>query len=280
MNKIEIYYFSGTGNSLYIAKQLQNRIPRAKLIPIVSLLYNKAIETNAETVGFVFPLHGMTIPIPVKKFLKKVDIKSAQYIFAVATRAGTKCLAFTKIEKLLKDKRKNLDSYFALTMASNDPKFKIYTIPTKEEIIKIEEKIQNQLDLMGKIIVNKEKIHEEDKYLVDSSFLLERIVLFGMKYAEYDGGKNYFYSDAKCTSCGICEKVCLSQKVKINNNKPIWQNDVKCYLCYACINYCPEQAAQIKTKWYMKSYTAMNGRYPHPYAKASDIAEQKEEKAY
>lgn len=54
--------------------------------------------------------------------------------------------------------------------------------------------------------------------------------------------------------------------MKIINKKPEWQNDVKCYFCYACINYCPAQAAQIKTKWYMKSYTNQNGRYPHPYA--------------
>lgn len=63
--------------------------------------------------------------------------------------------------------------------------------------------------------------------------------------------------------------------MKIINKKPEWQNDVKCYFCYACINYCPAQAAQIKTKWYMKSYTNQNGRYPHPYAIVNDIAEQK-----
>ena len=31
----EIYYFSGTGNSLFIAKELQKRLPDSMLIPIV-----------------------------------------------------------------------------------------------------------------------------------------------------------------------------------------------------------------------------------------------------
>ena len=31
----EIYYFSGTGNSLHVAKELQKRIPETKLISIV-----------------------------------------------------------------------------------------------------------------------------------------------------------------------------------------------------------------------------------------------------
>jgi len=68
----EIYYFSGTGNSLYVAKELQKRISETKLIPIVSLLNIDVIKTNAETVGFVFPVHALTIPIAVKRFIKKL----------------------------------------------------------------------------------------------------------------------------------------------------------------------------------------------------------------
>ena len=55
MSGIEIYYFSGTGNSLYVAKELQKRIPETNLIPIVSLLSKDIIKTDGETVGFVFP---------------------------------------------------------------------------------------------------------------------------------------------------------------------------------------------------------------------------------
>lgn len=276
MDKVEIYYFSGTGNSLHVAKELQKRIPETKLIPIVSLLNKGIIETNAETVGFVFPIHGMTVPIPVKKFFERLELKSAQYIFATATRGGTKCLAFAKINKILKQKGKALNSYFVLNMPNNDPKFEVYEIPTKEKIAENESQIQNQLDTIEKIILNREKSQEEDlKFIYPSGFVLERLVLLGMKYAEYDGAKDYFYSDSKCTGCGTCAKVCPSGKIEMIDNKPIWQNSVKCYLCYGCINYCPKQATQIANKWYMKSYTDKNGRYPHPYASANDIAEQK-----
>jgi flavodoxin len=49
MGNLEIYYFSGTGNSLYVAKELQKRIPESNLIPIVSLLKRHVIETNGDT---------------------------------------------------------------------------------------------------------------------------------------------------------------------------------------------------------------------------------------
>ncbi|GAH26880.1 unnamed protein product [marine sediment metagenome] len=63
-----------------------------------------------------------------------------------------------------------------------------------------------------------------------------------MFWADVSHTNNYFYADSKCTGCGICEKVCLSQKIKMINKKPVWQKNVKCYLCYACLNYCPEQS--------------------------------------
>lgn len=97
-----------------------------------------------------------------------------------------------------------------------------------------------------------------------------------MKYlVEFKGLNNYFYTDERCIGCGTCEKVCPSKKVKMINNKPVWQNNVKCHFCYACLHYCPKQSIQIKSTWYMKSYTQRKGRYPHPYATVDEIANQK-----
>ena len=62
----EIYYFSGTGNSLHAAKELQNRIPEANLISMVSLINKDGVETASETIGFVFPIHFVTAPIFVR----------------------------------------------------------------------------------------------------------------------------------------------------------------------------------------------------------------------
>ena len=87
--------------------------------------------------------------------------------------------------------------------------------------------------------------------------------------------KNYFYSDSKCTGCGICEKVCPFQKITMEDNKPLWQHNVDCYMGYACLNFCPTKAIQIYSKIYMKSYTLERGGYLHPYTTADNIAGQK-----
>ena len=86
MSGMDIYYFSGTGNSLHIAKEIKKRIPDASLIPIVSLINKhlkvkdqETIKTSKEVVGFVFPIHLMTFPTPVKKFIEKLDIDKTSW---------------------------------------------------------------------------------------------------------------------------------------------------------------------------------------------------------
>ncbi|MCJ7790628.1 MAG: EFR1 family ferrodoxin, partial [Candidatus Atribacteria bacterium] len=122
MSKVEIYYFSGTGNSLHLARELQKRIPETKLIPIVSLLKEEVIETKGETIGFVFPIYVSSTPDPVRRFLKKIDLKPTQYIFAVTTNSGYPGKVNIYLEKLLKKRGKSIDSYFTLKMMGNSPK--------------------------------------------------------------------------------------------------------------------------------------------------------------
>jgi len=258
----EIYYFSGTGNSLYVARELQKRIPDSSLMPIVSLLHNDVICTNGDSVGIVFPVHALTIPIAVKKFLRKADMKSADYIFAIATRVGTIFRGFEKMDELLKKKNKRLASHFILNMYGNDPRCEHYESPTDTEISKRGSVVQERLDSIQRIIVNKEIARERDtEHSIDFphnrlfNYLLEKLVLFGMTVVEYTRGVNYFCSDDRCTGCGICEKVCLSQKIQMVNKKPVWQKNVFCYMCYACVNYCPVRSVQVNDIPFVKSYT-------------------------
>jgi ferredoxin len=285
--KTEIYYFSGTGNSLYVARELQKKIPNSSLIPIIRLLNkNMNIKTNAAVIGFVFPVHALTIPISVKRFLKKVDISTAEYIFAIATRGSTFFRGFELMDQLLARKKKQLHAHFILTMGLNDPKHESYQDPGDDEIFRLETIVQKRLNSIKNIILNKRISREKDiEYTVGFSYhplinyLLEKTVLWGMAFSEYIGGVNYFYTDDKCTGCGICEEICLAQKIKMRDKRPVWQKNVFCYMCYACINFCPVKAIQINSIPGVKSFTTTSGRYSHPYAKVKDIALQKKEEA-
>jgi hypothetical protein len=47
------------------------------------------IAAEGEKVGFVFPIHGMPLPFPVRRFVSRFNPATTRYLFAVATRAAT-----------------------------------------------------------------------------------------------------------------------------------------------------------------------------------------------
>ncbi len=248
-------------------------------------MHNDVIQTKGKSIGFVFPCHALTIPVAVKHFLKKIDPKSSEYFFAVVTRYGTVFKGFDKIIKLLNKKNKIINSQFIINMCHNEaPRSnKNYIVPSESDIKNIEKSAIKKIDLISSTIANQYSIIEKDTTVLAktssntiSSVLIENFVVFLMDLSEYIGGVNYFYHDDECNGCGVCEKVCLSKKIKIVEKKPVWQKNVLCYMCYACLNYCPRQSVQIKNIPYVKSYTTNNPRYPHPYATANEISAQKE----
>ncbi len=273
----EIYYFSGSGNSLHVARELQKGLPQTMLIPLVSLLDQPSVVTMGELVGFVFPQHGWQMPVIVNEILQKFDLHSASYIFAVATRGGTPCRAFLEMEKILNKKGRKLDAYFVLTMpGSTQSLIKTYSERINEErITRLETEMLSRLSEIIKIISSRETYHDENLDGVDMPPVINFLEPLFLSIARLAESNFDFYSDTKCTGCGLCEKVCLAQKIKIVGDQPEWQKNVKCINCFSCLNYCPENAVQLKSTWYLKSYTPQNGRYHHSQITADDIAGQK-----
>ena len=281
----DIYYFSGTGNSLFIAKNLQSYTLDANIIPITAILKEKSnmknysFKTSAEIIGFIFPCHGLTIPIPVKDFIKHVDLSSSKYIFAVVTRGGSIFHGFSAIIKILSKQKKRLNASFIINMWMNDPKLKSFSIPSNNELKTIELNALEKIKTIKNIITKQEEYHDDISGVTFSRFnsinyILEKLISFSVHHIA-PKVKKYFYVDSKCIGCGICEKVCLSQKIKMIDGRPTWQKNINCYYCYSCLNFCPTEAIQIYSKFYMKSYTREKGRYPHPYAKMKNIVNQK-----
>jgi len=280
----EVYYFSGTGNSLHVAKELQKRIPEARLKPIISLVDRESVRASGETVGFVFPHYASSLPKVVHAFIDKLDLGSARYLFAMATRGGTKTMAFTEIDSILKRKGRRLDSFFVFTMPSgSEPLTKDYASRmTEERILRLESEMLARLDTIQRTIVDREISREPDTgdvtpppVLVPFLPLVDAVSPLLIPLGKLVETTFDFYCDDKCTGCGVCEKVCLAERVRVVDGRPVWQETVPCHGCFACLNYCPEESIQVKSRWYLKSYTDQNGRYHHPEITANDIARQK-----
>jgi NAD-dependent dihydropyrimidine dehydrogenase PreA subunit len=281
----EIFYFSGTGNSLHVARELQKRLQGARLVPILGLMDRESVATSAETVGFVFPHYASTLPKLVHTLIEKLDLDSAQYLFAIATRGGTQTMAFLEIDKILEERGRRLDAFFVFTMPSGSaPLIKDYANQmTEARIRRLESRMLARLDSIQEIIANREIHREEDtssaipppRFLVPFMPLIEAITPLLLPLGKMAESSFSFYYDEKCTGCGVCESVCLASKVQMANGRPEWQPASQCHGCFACLNFCPEQSIQVESRWYLKSHTEQNGRYHHPQITAKDIARQK-----
>jgi len=148
---------------LYVARKLKKILPDVKLIPIVGAIKSKNFVTKAKNVGFVFPCHGLTIPVPVRNFLKKINVKSSNYFFAIVTRGGTVFRGFSMIDNCLKKQGKFLNAAFTIDMALNDPKLEYFTVPTKDELDVLEMNVLQKLKFIRKVILNKENYNGDDK---------------------------------------------------------------------------------------------------------------------
>jgi len=211
------------------------------------------------------------VPAPVRKFLKKLDLNLSGYFFSIATRGGSFSFADTFVEKILGKKGKSLDSFFDITMVTNTPTgikpsagdknwIKLFT---KENISKMESSVQKDLDVIQRVIANKEKYPGKRSSM--------RFFFGNLFHSLTDGISSQlkYYADSSCNGCGLCEKVCLSNKIKMAGKKPEWQKNIKCYYCFACFNCCPEESILLK------NYTDKQGRYLYPGIAAGEIALQK-----
>jgi ferredoxin len=280
----EIYYVSGTGNSLHVARKLQQRMPEAKLTPIVALLRQDAIRASADAIGFVFPNFCLTIPIPLYDFLEKADLTSAQYIFALCTRGGSHSEAFEYMNDILKKQDKKLNAQLDVNMPWNHMIDKNLPATTNSEVIirRLESVMQRKLDGFAESVIARDSYREsETDTTLELSFGIKMFDLLVPKTLNYKAHDYMyqrlvrFYSDSACTGCGICERVCLSERIKLIEKKPVWKQDARCYACFACINFCPRRAIQVESRFPIRSRTSENDRYHHPSVTYEDIAKQR-----
>ena len=70
--KTDVYYFSGTGNSLWVAQKISEKIEDSELISIPKVV-NKKEGIKGEIIGIVCPIY--TIPLIVADFIKIVSFQ-------------------------------------------------------------------------------------------------------------------------------------------------------------------------------------------------------------
>ena len=251
MNTNIVYYFSGTGNSLALAKTIVAQSDNTVLVPMASEPPLNEIGGKGFKIGFVFPVYYGKLPRRVNHFIQNLKINPDTYCFSVVTTGGPVASgALTILKETLAEKGVLLSYGKAIMMAGNY--ILEYNPADSKRTINLVKKAKAQLT---SIISDISKSRQNNiRYI---KFTANNL------YKDIPSLDKQFYANERCTSCGQCQKICPVQNIILTKGKPEWQGH--CEHCVACIHWCPTEAIQYGKK------TLDRRRYHHPEITASEL---------
>lgn len=226
-----VFYFTATGNSLYVAKQLEEHP-----VSIPQAMRNQEISYKDETIGIVCPIYGSEPPYMVQEFLKKAAFET-DYFYMIMTYGCSNGAAAQLIQKYAKECRIELSYLHTIKMVDNYlPGFDM------AEEQKIDKKIDQQLSEILKDI--KEKKRDLEETAAEDRKVYENYLAFTKEHPELGWKALKLEAAASCVGCGLCTKVCPAGCIQIENGKAIHMGE-NCQVCMACIHHCPKHAVRL-----------------------------------
>ena len=237
-----IFYFSGTGNTKWVAEAIAKAIgEELYYIPDLIREGRYAFELKAsERLGFCFPTHGWQPPRIVRDFIGQLNLTDdgGTYCWALTTCGDNMGEAMTILNKELAKKGLEAETQFSVIMPESYvclPFMK--TDPEEKEHWKIEN-AKHQLHHIISILKDQKRgIVELEK---GATPRLYSYVIGGYFNKRMITDKKFTVDAAVCIKCGKCAKVCPVDNIK--GTPPVWLHNGKCTCCLACYHYCPVHA--------------------------------------
>ena len=256
----EIYYFSGTGNSLVVARDIARRT-EGRPISIPSLMDEETVRIDADMLGIVFPAYYTGMPRIVEGFVGRLTHLESKYIFAIVTVGGISGGVLDRLSEAIGRRGGRLAAGFVVRMPANYIHDADALPPFLQR--RMFRKWEKRADRIADYVLN----HRTGRMETCGALMallfsrgIEKRYLQGELSPDVDEN---FWTDDKCNGCGICAELCPVGNIAMVDDRPSWQH--RCEKCLSCIQWCPQEAIQFK------DVTLERKRYRHPDVKLSEM---------
>lgn len=246
-----IFYFTGTGNSLYVARQFEQNP-----ISIPQVIHQNDLIFEDETIGVVWPVYAGEPPKIVLEFLKKATFKT-KYLYMILTYGKDDTDAPEYVERLCKEFHLTIDYIHSILMVDNYlPSFDML------EQKAIDKKVDEQIAVALQDVKDRKKeIPVADE--AGRDFHARAAKIFA-ENPSLINGEQITVTDT-CIGCGICTKVCPVGNFYIED-KHAKRKQNTCEFCLACAHNCPQKAITTSA-----SDKNPNARYRNEHVTLQDI---------
>lgn len=234
-----IFYFSGVGNSRWVAEKLSKALgDRLVFIPDANISEITYELSDNERLGFVFPTYGWGVPTFVEKFIQHINIRHVGYVWMVTTCGDDTGMTYEIFCRAIQQRGWNCAAAWAVQMPESYiclPGFDVDS-PKKEK-----RKYECAKECVKKIA---QSLQDRETGICDT-------IPGPLKWAKSHIVRPFFNrflitskpfkADKRCISCGHCASVCPYHNITIVRGKhPEWGDD--CVLCLRCYHSCPQHA--------------------------------------
>ncbi len=223
-----VFYFTATGNSLYVARRLD-----PDPISIPQALRREDLTFRDEAIGIVCPDYGSELPYMVRDFLRKARFET-DYLYLILTYGSSSGASMELLRQFAEENHIPLVYVRSVRMVDNYlPAFDM----EKEKAM--DKKLEQQLAPILQDVAEK-------KHFWERTALKDRMVYKGycaMVKAHPEMGWKQLKLKAGegCNGCGICTQVCPAGCIQVDSGRAVHTGE-GCQVCLACIHACPQKA--------------------------------------
>ena len=237
-----ILYFSATGNTEFIAKELAKRLDDECIHLLARIKTQDYTPIYSEKPYIICaPVYVCEMPRFMTKYLKKQIFLGNKDVYFIFTSGGYCGISGFLAKRLFKSKHMFYQGHAEFHMPTNYVATNSYPMLAKNEI---EERIRHSYHQLNQVTSD---ILSGNKLTARPIHLFETIITvpFNPIWCKFKLTAKDFYATESCIACGKCENLCPLNNIKLMNKKPTWKN--QCTHCMACISNCPMEAIEYGT---------------------------------